>query len=149
MFQLVDYLDSLLVGVSSQTGQLTLQRDIVLLLLMWETPMRGMDCGKLTWADFFLPSGWQAPIPWVMCSFLLVKPNGTKTVKRHRSGAFPLTAGSDPKNSCLAQLVAYLELLYDWLYLGKRLNKHLQDAGLYASESNQAFGGVRGWWLLA
>ena len=165
VFQLVDHIDSVLAGVSSPIGQLTLHRDIVLLLLMWETPMRGKDCGKLQWADFFLPSGEQAPFPLTGSSSLLVKPNGTKTVKGQRSGPFPLTVGANVKHSCLPRLLAYMQLLNasghfgtGFLFrpllpnrqafqdepmtgsnLGKRLTKHLQDAGVYAGESNHGF----------
>ena len=165
VFQLVDHIDQLLVGTTSPVSQLTLQRDIVLLLLMLETPMRGIDCGKLSWADFFLPSGGQAPFPLGDCPSVLVKPNGTKTVKGQRSGPFTLTASQDAKHSCLPRLLIYLELLHSAGYagskflfrpllpnrkgfqdepmtgsnLGKRLNKHLQDAGVYAGESNHGF----------
>ena len=47
--QLVDYLDSQLAQSKSGLQQLLLERDIVLVLLMWETPMHGNNHGKLTW----------------------------------------------------------------------------------------------------
>ena len=71
--QLVDYLDSQLAQSKSGLQQLLLERAIVLVLLMWETPMRGNNHGKLTWSDFFLPEGqpltpclalWAPGLPW-------------------------------------------------------------------------------------
>ena len=111
VFQLVNHINQLLVGPTSPVSQLTLQLNIVLLLLMLETPMRGIDCGKLSWAHFFLPSQGQAPFPLGYCSSVLVKPNGTKTVKGQCSRPFTLTASQGAKHSCLPRLLIYLELL--------------------------------------
>jgi len=168
LYLLVDYLDHLVSGLPAGMPQLLLERDIVLILLMWETPMRGNNCGRLTWSDFFLTTGQQAPYPLLGAAAgtaLLVQPNGTKTVKGERSGPFTLTLTDDPQHSCLARLLKFLQLRYPdghlsdtYLFspqtanqrafhdvplsssaLGKRLQKHLCDAELYAGESNHGF----------
>lgn len=155
--------------------QLLLLRDIVLVLLMWETSMQGNNCGKLTCSDVFLPGGQPAPFP--LCkpvargTSLVLKPDGTKTAKGERSGPFTLIATEDSQHSCLVRLIQYLQHRYPagqiqhrYLFspltstqqgfadapptasaLGKRLNKHLQDAGLYAGESKGEVK-FRAWW---
>ena len=168
LFLLVDYIDSQLAGLPIGMPQLLLERDVVLILLMWETPMRGNNCGRLSWSDFFLTDGQQAPYPLPLFSTgsgLLVKPNGTKTVKGERSGPFSLTLTDDPQHNCLTRLLRYLQMRFSagqitspYLFspltasqgafsnaplsssaLGKRLKKHLHDAELYAGESNHGF----------
>ena len=51
-FQLVDYLDNLSAECLNPMQRLTLERDVVMILLMWESYLRGKDCGKITIADF-------------------------------------------------------------------------------------------------
>ena len=100
---------------NAQPG-ITLERDIVLILLMWEKPMQGNNCGKLTWSDFFMAEGQQAvdpmPGPVLPGSSVVILPNATKTVKRQRSGPWTLTAASDTQHSCLPRLLGYLQLRY-------------------------------------
>ncbi len=57
--QLVDYLDHGMQSSTAGLAQLLVQRDIMLLLLMWETPLRGHDIGKVSFTDFFLHDGQQ------------------------------------------------------------------------------------------
>ena len=52
VFQVVDYLDHLIAGCFNPIQRLTLERDVVMILLMWESYLRGKDCGKITTADF-------------------------------------------------------------------------------------------------
>ena len=47
VFQLVDYLDQSMHSSPAGQAQLLLERDILLLLLMWETPLRGNDIGSV------------------------------------------------------------------------------------------------------
>ena len=96
---------------------------------------------------------------------LVIRPNGTKTVTRERSGPFVLTASADAQHSCLPRLIRYLQLRFpagqitaQFLFsplarnqqafedqcltasaMGKRITKHIQDAQLYAGESNHGF----------
>ena len=86
ILQLVGYLDMQIAGMPLGIKQLLLERDIVMQLLMWETTMRGNNCGRLAWTDFFLESGQPAPFPMAGVQTLMIKPNGTKTVKGERSG---------------------------------------------------------------
>ena len=105
------------------------------------------------------------PGPILAGTSVMIRPNGTKTVKGQRSGPFNLTATADTQHSCLPRLLKYLQLRYpdgiithQFLFsplasnqrtfedkcltasaLGKRLTKHLQDAELYAGESNHGF----------
>ena len=164
---LVDYLDYMISGLPAGMPQLLLERDIVLIFLMWETPMPN-NCGRRTWSDFSLTTGQQAPYPLLGAAAgtdLLVQPNGTKTAKGERLGPFTLTLTDDLQHNCLAQLLKFLQLrcpdghLSDiFLFspqtanqrvfndvplsssaLGKCLQKHLCDAELYAGESNHGF----------
>ncbi len=59
--KLVDYLDSLLAGNSPAMTKLVLERDALLVLLMWETTMRGNNCGKVS--DFFQQEGHAVVLP--------------------------------------------------------------------------------------
>ena len=166
---LVDYLDSPLSTAPPGTMQLLVERDIVLILLMWETPMRGNNGGKLTWSDssWLRASKHCTPCldPFWLSTSVMIRPNGTKTVKGQRSGPFTLAATADTQHSCLPRLLTYLQLRYpdgkithQLLFsplashqrtfedkcltasaLGQRLTKHLQDAELYAGESNHGF----------
>ena len=57
LHQLVDYLDKLLSRQPLTMTRLLLERDALLALLMWETSLRGINCGRITLLDFFLPGG--------------------------------------------------------------------------------------------
>ena len=119
VFQLVDYLDH---GVQSSTAglaQLLVERDIRLLLLMWETPLRGNDNGKVSFADFFLHDGQPIQTPTgqlqgqsstAATGFqLTLRPNGTRTVKCQRSGPFTLTVTEDRQHCFLARLFRFIQ----------------------------------------
>ncbi|KAL0021659.1 hypothetical protein WJX77_007737 [Trebouxia sp. C0004] len=84
-FALVDYLDSLLDTCTSAMRRLTIERDIVMILLLWETCLRGNDCGKITQSDFFHVSGQPVVFPLsspvVLGDCLQLVINGSKTVK--------------------------------------------------------------------
>ncbi len=49
LFLLVDYLDSQLAGISVGMPQLLLERDVVLILLTWDSPTRVNNCVRLSW----------------------------------------------------------------------------------------------------
>lgn len=110
--QLVDYLDSLLSKKPPIMTRLVLERDALLALLMWETSVRGIDCGKVTLSDFTLLEGQNLSLPLAdpmpRGSMLVFKPNGTKTVKGSRSGPFQLTVGVTATHSFLGRLPAFL-----------------------------------------
>jgi len=169
VYQLVDYLDSLLSNKPPIMTRLVLERDALLALLMWETSLRGINCGRLTLSDFFLPGGQALGLPLAdplpEGSMLILKPNGTKTVKGRRSGPFCLSVGADSSHSFLGRLPAYLKhrlandapgptcffspLTVDRKAfkdsgisasdIGKRMRHHLEQADLYAGESNHGF----------
>ena len=100
---------------SSTAGlaQLLVERDTMLLLLMWETPLRGNDIGKISFTGFVLHDGQpiQAPTGQLQglsstatTSFqLILRPNRTKPVMCQRSGRFTLTVTEDRQHSFLAR----------------------------------------------
>jgi hypothetical protein len=125
---LVDYLDHMISGLPAGMPQLILERDIVLILLMWETPMPN-NCGRRTWSDFFLTTGQQAPYPLLGAAAgtaLLVQHNRTNTVKGERFGPFTLTLTDDPQHNCLARLLKFLQLRYP--------DGHLSDIYLFSPQ---------------
>ena len=65
------------------------QRDALIVLLMWESCLGGVDCGKLSLQDFFTAEGSTAHIPLADPipggSMLIIQPNGSKTVKGCRA----------------------------------------------------------------
>lgn len=164
---LVDYIDSLMANSEPMT-RLMLERDALLALVMWETPLRGNDCGKLTIKDFFYQDGSVLQLPlksFQQGTVLTLRPNGTKTVKCQRSGPFSLSVGNDSCHSFLSRLPSYIQRRAESGFLapyhlfsplaadrrcfktspmsasdvGKRLRQHLEHAGLYAGESNHGF----------
>ena len=92
---------------------------IMLLLLMWETPLWGSDIGKVSFSDFFLRDG--QPIQTLTRQLqgssntaatgfqLTLRPNGTKTVKYQRSGSFTLTVTEDLQHCFLARLFSFIQ----------------------------------------
>ena len=166
--QLVDYLDQCILSGPAGHHQLLSARDLMPCLLMWETPLRGKDCGKITLGDFFLPDGQSILLAngqmhllsdlVPVGSQLVLRPKGTKTVKCQRSGPFTLTAAADSQHSFLARLLSrwYKSPCYlfsplsadrrsfeggpmQFSNIGNRLKQHLEAAGLYAGESNHGF----------
>jgi len=79
---------------------------------MWESCLRGVDCGKLRLQDFFLPSGSSAqlplPEPLSAGSQLVIRPNGSKTVKGRRAGAISLVHTGSDVHCSLPRLMRYL-----------------------------------------
>lgn len=80
-FQLVDYLDSTAAATPAGFSRLVLERDIVMILLMWESYLRGKDCGKVCLTDFFHPHGQPVSYPCLLlfqlgspCFWLLMEP---------------------------------------------------------------------------
>ena len=64
--QLVDFIDSQAASSAafSNTMEVLLyQRDALIALLMWESCLRGVDCGKLRLQDSLHPSGSSAQLP--------------------------------------------------------------------------------------
>ncbi|KAL3139360.1 hypothetical protein ABBQ38_003694 [Trebouxia sp. C0009 RCD-2024] len=94
-------------------ARLVLERDALIAFLMWETSVRGINCGKVTLLDFLLPEGQNLSLPLAdplpQGSLVLFKPNGTKTVKGQRSGPFPLTVRVDATHSFLGRLPVFLK----------------------------------------
>ena len=100
---------------SSTAGlaQLLVERDTMLLLLMWETPLRGNNIGKVSFTGFVLHDGQpiQAPTGQLQglsstatTSFqLILRPNRTKPVMCQRSGPFTLTVTEDRQHYFLAR----------------------------------------------
>ena len=119
VFQLVDYLDHGMQSSTAGVAQLLVERDIMLLLLMWETPLRGNDIGKVSFTDFFLHDGQPIQTPTgrlqglsstVAIGFqLTLRLNGTKTVKCQRSGPFTLTVTEDRQHCFLAGLFSFIQ----------------------------------------
>ena len=167
--QLVEYLDSLVPSSPPTLARLVVERDALLALLMWETSMRGKNCGNVTLSDFFQSNGQSLelplPSPMPIGSLLTLRPNGTKTVKGRRSRPFVLTVGDGTSPSFLGRLPAYLKyrmpdnapgsaFLFSPLTsdrrqfkdscmsasdIGKRMRHHLERAAMYAAESNHGF----------
>ncbi len=167
--QLIDYLDQKAASASSLCQRLLYERDALLALLMWDTCLRGCTCGRLTLSDFFLANGAVASLPLslplALGTTLLLQPNGTKTVRGHRTSAIHLSYTDPLSYNLLPRLMQYLlgraalgqpirHFLFNPLNkdqqsfssqlmcsssIGKRLQKHLQGAGLYAGESNHGF----------
>ena len=84
-FQLVDYLDSTAAATPAGFSRLVLERDIVMILLLWESYLRGNDSGKVCLTDFFHPHGQPVSYPLpstVPAGFtLLLAPYGTLVAK--------------------------------------------------------------------
>ena len=57
VFQLMDYLNSIIAGCLNPMQRLTLERDVAMILLMQESNLRSKQCGKITIADFSYPTG--------------------------------------------------------------------------------------------
>ena len=85
VFQLVDCIDRAAAASSRVMDVLLYQRDALIVLLMWESCLGGIDCGKLRLADFFTLEGISAQLPLLepipVGSVLIIRPNGSKTVK--------------------------------------------------------------------
>ncbi len=62
--QLVDFIDSQAAASSNTMEVLLYQRDALIALLMWESCLRGVDCGKLRLQDFFPPVAAQPSYPY-------------------------------------------------------------------------------------
>ncbi len=167
VFQLVDYLDSAAAATPAGFKRLVLERNTVMILLMWESYLRGKDCGKMTLGDFFYPHGEPVcyPLPsTVQDGFtLLLAPYGTKTVRGQRAAPISVTAKGEPAHSFVHRLVMYLhqrcmEPPFRYLFspltrdqqgfkdegmtssaIGKRVKQHLETATLYAGESKHGF----------
>jgi len=110
--QLVDLIDSQAAAASNTMEVFLYQRDALIALLMWESCLRGVDCGKLRLQDFFLPSGSSAqlplPEPLSAGSQLVIRPNGSKTVKGRRAGAISLVHTGSDVHCSLPRLMRYL-----------------------------------------
>lgn len=105
------------------------------------------------------------PSPLPIGSLLTLRPNGTKTVNRRRSGSFVLTVGEGTSPSFLGCLPAYLKprmpdnapgsaFLFSTLTadrrnfkyicmsasdIGESMRRHLEWAAVYGGESNHGF----------
>ena len=84
-FELVDYIDSVAAASSNVMEVLLCQRDALIVLLMWESCLRGVDCGKLRVEDFFTLEGSSAhltlPELILIASQIIIRPNGSKLSK--------------------------------------------------------------------
>ena len=134
MCQLVDYLDSIVAATPAGFLRLVLERDIVMILLLWESYLRGKDCGKVCLTDFFHPHGQPVsyPLPGTVPPgyTLLLAPYGTKTVRGQRAAPISLTATEDPTHSFVHRLVGYLHhrgMEPSYKYLFSPLTRDLQS----------------------
>ena len=163
----MNYLDSIAAATPAGFKRLVLERDTVMILLMWESYLRGRDCGKVTLADFFHAQGQPLsyPLPAAVPEgyTVLLAPYGTKTIRGQRAAPNTLTATGQPAHSFVHRLVLYLhhrgqEPIFHCLFspltrnqqsfkdepmtssaIGKRVKQHLESAALYAGESNHGF----------
>ena len=167
VFQLVDYIDIAAAASSRVMDVLLYQRDALIVLLMWESCLQGIDCGKLRLADFFILEGSSAqlplPEPFPVGSVLIIWPNGSKTVKGRRAEALTLKHTGSEAFSSLSRLTRYVRACsgmsvesyifspslkngcsfaasaFNSSSLGKRLHKHLVDGGLYQGQSSHGY----------
>ena len=92
---------------------------IMLLLLMWETPLRGNDISKASFTDLFLHDGQPIETPTGQLQGLsstaatgfqlTVRPIGTKTVKYQRSGPFARAVTEDRQHCFLAEFSSFAQ----------------------------------------
>ncbi|KAK9805249.1 hypothetical protein WJX72_008655 [[Myrmecia] bisecta] len=169
LVQLINYLDMAADQTSCVIEQLVLHRDAVMLLYMWESCMRGKEVGRLNLRDFFTEDNAPLPPSWpeelAEGTRVVVRHNGTKTVRARRAPPITLTVSEDSQYSFLARLPGYLmqrglsghgvgdyifnplapgrqhfaDKEYSSSAIGKRLVLHLKGAGLYGGESNHGF----------
>ena len=158
-FPLVDYSDSTAAATSAGFSCLVLEQDIVMILLLWESYLRGKDCGKVCLIHFFHPHG-RYPLPCTVpagCTLLLA-PYGTKTVRGQRAAPVSLPAtGRGPQLCTLSGevltsarhgalfpilsigLQSSIDAAMSSSAIGQRLKLHLTAANLYTGDSNHAF----------
>ena len=128
VFLLVDHLDHCIAGSSTVLQQQLLERDLMITLLMWETPLRGNDIGKVSFKDFFLANGQPLMSPDLISDLdglmqnlptappvhfqLILRPNGTKTTKCQQCGPHLIVAKEDGQHSFLVRLPLYIQHMY-------------------------------------
>jgi integrase len=119
---LVDYLWGLINRTSGARDLLVLLRDLLCILLLWQTAQRAHDIGKLGLGDFVDPAqpdqpyrGFPLPAPWECggsaVPTLCVSERGTKTYRLGRAPAVWLW----PNPAALAFCVPRVLGLYLWL----------------------------------
>ncbi len=122
VYQLVDYIDGCARCTIPSISQILLERDSILILLMWESYLRGKDVGKVTLGDFFSPSGPQMVAPFPSSSpakfSLLLAPYGSKTISGQRAAPITLTATADQQHSFVSRLFPILLHLGTYKALG-------------------------------
>lgn len=166
-FELVDYVDSVAAASSNVMEVLLCQRDALIVLLMWESCLRGVDCGKLRVEDTLEGSSAQLPLPEpiLIASQIIIRPHGSKTVKGSRAGAITLEQTDNEAHCSLSWMMKYLRArsaasmgvdsykfspslrngcgfataAFSSSSIGKRLHKHLVAGGLYQGESNHGY----------
>ena len=57
MFLLVNHLDHSMQSTPPDQQQLLIEQDIMITLLMWETPLKNNDIGRVSVTDFFQADG--------------------------------------------------------------------------------------------
>ena len=167
MCQLVSYIDGCTASNTKAIDRLCLERDALMILLMWESCLRGDNIGRVTTVDFFTADGrplFASPIlDFPTGSSIQLVVNGTKTVQGDRAGPIFLTASDPPQFSFVHRLPSYIhhrlcsttwkflfsplaadrasfkDSPYSSSALGKTVRKHLEAAGLYAGESSHGF----------
>ena len=117
MYQLVDYIDGYARCTIPSISQILLERDSILVLLMWRSYLRGKDVGKVTLGEFFSPSGRKLVAPFPPTGFsLLLAPYGTKIIRRQRASPITLTATADQQHSFVSRLFPILLQLQGGTY---------------------------------
>ena len=94
VFQLVAYIDSLQPASTSPTAALALEHDAVLVLLWWESSLRGNNVGCVSLSDFFTLSGQPLHFPLSrviqLGDQIQLVVNGTKTIKGDKGPSYRL-----------------------------------------------------------
>ena len=118
---LVAYLWGAVARAISPLGQLVLLRDLLCVLVLWQTALRGHDVGKLGLGDFVDPvqpdrayPGFPLPPPWQLgpagAPSLAFRQRGTKTYKLSRAPLVVLAPNSAEPALCIPRTLA----LYLW-----------------------------------
>lgn len=90
-----------------------LEQDALLDLLMWEAPLHGNECSKLTITHLSHQDSSALQLPMDSSlpqgTVLTLRPIDSKTVQAERSSALPLPVGADVCYSFLSRLLGYIQ----------------------------------------
>jgi integrase len=118
---LVRYLWREISRAAGALAVMVLLRDLLVVLLLWQTAQRGHDVGKLGLGDFVDPSrpeqpylGFPLPAPWELLGgapTLCVSQRGTKTYRLGRAPAIWIWPNAEAPGFCVPRVLGY----YMWL----------------------------------